>query len=58
MSNQGISFLVGMAVGVFIMALVVDDKYKHHNTITKQGCAQYNPQTGDFEWLTKKTSLL
>ena len=45
--------VIGMLIGIIIVASVVDYKWKHNNEIVKQGCGQYNSTTGNFEWIKK-----
>jgi len=47
--------MLGFMLGVVLMTLLLstyDTRYTAtHSTIVSHGCAQYNPQTSEFEWL-------
>jgi hypothetical protein len=47
-------FLFGMAVAFLICASLSWDEVDYKTPAIEAGCAQYNPQTGEFEWLNKK----
>ncbi|MES0444958.1 MAG: hypothetical protein ABUJ92_00295 [Desulfobacterales bacterium] len=51
--REGISFIIGMVIGGvisgFLIGNIVESTYKAD--AVKQGCAQYNPKTSDFEWI-------
>ena len=35
----------------FGVILPIANSHEPHKAIIKQGCGQYNPKSGDFEWL-------
>jgi len=44
------SFILGFAFGVFLAGMICISTYVKKSEAIEHGAAQYNAQTGDFEW--------
>jgi len=51
MLDEILAFALGLFIGAVISTLVIISGSQPNKSVIKHGCAQYNPITGDFEWL-------
>lgn len=59
MDNSEVNaFLLGSLLGIVLGGLVLGTlvEYAIHQTASTTSCAQYNPVTGDFEWISEQNA--
>ena len=55
--HEILSFITGISVGIILCMLLIrvgcfNQEFKYiGNIVEETECAQYNPDTGEFEWL-------